>query len=222
MKKEFYRFRSINNLIGEFSELEMQSTYFAAPELLNDPLEGFRDVFWDGDIIVWKNLFRHYLLCLERLCSLLVISGEDSPILAEHMPIFSGEDNFPTGMYKEIFSKTSEIFFKNKYLSKLICQIANRSTPVRKDELSFYLSNIHNFALDTINQSYETHKIIPFQQKKGRKSEGLIKDLIKSNIIDLLEKGLNEGENNENITSAIFSAQKNSQASSPRHWLRLE
>jgi hypothetical protein len=32
------------------------------PEL-NDPLEGFKDLFWKGDVIVWKNLLRHYLLC---------------------------------------------------------------------------------------------------------------------------------------------------------------
>ena len=79
MKKEFYRFRRINSLIGEFEELENQSIYFAEPESLNDPMEGFRDMYWRGDFIVWRNLFRHYLLCLERLCSLLIISGESTP-----------------------------------------------------------------------------------------------------------------------------------------------
>jgi hypothetical protein len=55
MKKEFYRFRRINSLIGEFEELENQSIYFAEPESLNDPMEGFRDMYWRGDFIVWRN-----------------------------------------------------------------------------------------------------------------------------------------------------------------------
>jgi hypothetical protein len=28
-------------------------------------MEGFRDIFWRGDQIVWRNLLRHYVLCLE-------------------------------------------------------------------------------------------------------------------------------------------------------------
>jgi hypothetical protein len=70
MSNEFYRFRRISSLIGEFKKLENQSIYFAEPDSLNDPMEGFRDMYWSGDYIVWKNLFRHYLLCLERLCGL--------------------------------------------------------------------------------------------------------------------------------------------------------
>ena len=212
MKKEFYRFRRIKSLIGEFKELENQSIYFADPESLNDPMEGFRDVYWDGDCIVWKNLFRHYLLCLERLCSLLIISGEDHPISANDMPIFSGENNFPTDRYKELFSKISKKFFENGNLINLVEQISNRSTPVRRDELSFYLSNIHGFGLETINLSYETHGFIPLRTQKNEDADKPIRELIEKNFIGILEKGLNENGNEEEIVSALFSAQKNSQS----------
>jgi hypothetical protein len=39
-----------------------QEIYFAPPENLNDPMEGYKDVFWSGDLIAWRNLLRHYLL----------------------------------------------------------------------------------------------------------------------------------------------------------------
>ena len=43
---EFYRFRSMDKLLGEcFQELERQTIYFANTGELNDPMEGFRDVF---------------------------------------------------------------------------------------------------------------------------------------------------------------------------------
>ena len=73
MSKKFYRFRSIEKLIGK-KELEQQAIYFAYPEQLNDPMEGYRDVFWLGDSIIWKNLFRHYLFCLQNI-SMLVLVG---------------------------------------------------------------------------------------------------------------------------------------------------
>ena len=147
MSSEFYRFRRISSLIGEFNELENQSIYFAEPDSLNDPMEGFRDMFWSGDYIVWKNLFRHYLLCLERLCSLLLICGEEHPISKDDMPVFSGEDDFPTPIYKELFSDITDSFFDNESLLSLIKSISERTTPIRRDELFFYLSNIHSFAL---------------------------------------------------------------------------
>ena len=61
--KTFYRFRSIDNLVGEkYNELENQSIYFASPNQLNDPMEGFKDLVFNGDSITYKNLFKHYLI----------------------------------------------------------------------------------------------------------------------------------------------------------------
>jgi hypothetical protein len=40
----YYRFSSIE-------KLENQSVLFASPEKLNDPVEGFRDIYWHGDLI---------------------------------------------------------------------------------------------------------------------------------------------------------------------------
>ncbi|MFA6282882.1 MAG: DUF2971 domain-containing protein [Desulfurivibrionaceae bacterium] len=212
MKNEIYRFRRIKSLIGEYEELKNQSIYFADPESLNDPMEGFRDLYWDGDFIVWSNLFRHYLLCLERLCSLLIIAGDEHPISSDDMPIFSGENDFPTDTYRKLFSGISEKFFENENLINLVKQIANRSTPVRRDELSFYLSNIHGFALETISTAYESNGLIAPRPQKNESSDKPIKELIEKDFIALLEKGLNENENNEKIVSVLFSAQKNSQS----------
>ena len=62
---EFFRFRSIEQLLGDkYQELERLTIYFASPEELNDPMEGFRDIVWSGDKIVWTNLFKHYVHCL--------------------------------------------------------------------------------------------------------------------------------------------------------------
>jgi hypothetical protein len=53
MISHLYRFRPIDRLL-EKNELRKQEIFFAKPENLNDPMEGFRDVFWKGDEIVWQ------------------------------------------------------------------------------------------------------------------------------------------------------------------------
>ncbi|HLN25948.1 MAG TPA: DUF2971 domain-containing protein, partial [Patescibacteria group bacterium] len=62
MSRFFYRFRSVDALLGKHAELKSQQIYFASPAELNDPMEGFKDLYWQGDEIVWRNLIRHYVL----------------------------------------------------------------------------------------------------------------------------------------------------------------
>ena len=62
---EFYRFRSMEKLLGpSFQELGRQTIFFSGPEDLNDPMEGFQDLVWSGDHIVWSNLLKNYVHCL--------------------------------------------------------------------------------------------------------------------------------------------------------------
>jgi hypothetical protein len=64
--KHFWRFRPARAVLGpydeskgQFDELEKQEIYFSSPAELNDAMEGFKDIFWHGDEIVWRNLLRH-------------------------------------------------------------------------------------------------------------------------------------------------------------------
>lgn len=57
-----YGFRKVENILGKYRELENQEIYFSEIDALNDPMEGFRDFYWSGDLIVWQNFLKHYLL----------------------------------------------------------------------------------------------------------------------------------------------------------------
>ncbi|MUL01112.1 DUF2971 domain-containing protein [Aliivibrio fischeri] len=208
MSNEFYRFRKISSLLGEFQELENQSIYFADPESLNDPMEGFRDMYWSGDYIVWRNLFKHYLLCLEKLSSLLLISGEEHPISKQDILVLSNDALFPTLEYKILFEKMVNDFFDNKNVLKLIEDISNRTTPIRKNELFFYLNNVHQFALDIIFNVYESNNLIPKREKQATSSDKAIKNLIDTDFIGQLEKSLKESIDGDKVVNALFSAQR--------------
>lgn len=57
---ELYRFRPTSRVISD-KELEDHYLFFAAPSQLNDPLEGFVDLYWQGDAVAWLGLFKHYV-----------------------------------------------------------------------------------------------------------------------------------------------------------------
>jgi hypothetical protein len=44
-------------------------------------MEVFADIFWHGDQIVWVNLFRHFLLCLNTAWVLLADCREDRRLI---------------------------------------------------------------------------------------------------------------------------------------------
>ena len=44
------------------------------------PWEGFRDIVWKGDDIVWANLFRNYISCLNLTIALVKLQGNEVTI----------------------------------------------------------------------------------------------------------------------------------------------
>ena len=150
MMSHLYRFRPANAILDKYEELAKQEIYFSTPQELNDPMEGFKDVFWLGDRIVWGNLLRHYLLCLLQTTSLCVVMESEFDRAALNTIIFSAFENLPDAPVRSIYQRASGVFFADSNIQTLIDALANRSTPVRRDELTHILRAIHPFALSVL------------------------------------------------------------------------
>jgi hypothetical protein len=161
-----YRFRSIESLLGERRELENQEIYFAPPEALNDPMEGLRDIFWQGDTIVWKNLIRHYLLCLDRACTLLTLCGEEQPFGWDQVLILNWDNISLTPHHKALQDEIRAAFFGEEAVHSYIEELASRATPIRRNELAVHLRYLHLFAITTIYGCYERHNLVPKEMLK--------------------------------------------------------
>ena len=103
-----YRFRKIENLLGKREELENQEIYFSDIASLNDPMEGFRECFWSGDLIVWKNLLRHYLLCLEHVYLSTSLSLRIIMLLAEPWNLTKTKDLYRLQAPPYVFDQKDE------------------------------------------------------------------------------------------------------------------
>jgi hypothetical protein len=157
--KSIYRYRRIDQLLGKHRELESQEIDFASPAELNDPMEGFQDVFWEGDRILWKNLVKHYILCLTQAVSIFHIAGADFEPAQVVATLHWSASTLPTPMLKEFHEQTCAAFFAEEGVEECINLLARVRTRVRREELAFYLSGLHGIAL---------HKIMIGLIKKGR------------------------------------------------------
>ena len=151
---ELYRFRATEQLLDKFHELEEQTIYFASPEELNDPMEGFRDIVWRGDRIVWTNLFRNFVFCLERFYSLVKIAGDSVKLDRTHIPIDGRWDEPLTSQSGKLFDDLWARAFHDAKLNTLIEKIASTTHKVRYHELVLYLRIAHTAILPRIQEIY--------------------------------------------------------------------
>ena len=158
---EFYRFRSMKYLLGEkYQELENQAIYFASPKELNDPMEGFRDIVWIGDKIVWTNFFKHYVYCLHQIFFLCRVAGGSRRLDAGLISIFGRWDEMPTPQAKNLFDDIWVNSLNVPKIHEIIEALANTTRKIRYVELGYYLRGLHSFFIAAILKSYIAHQLL--------------------------------------------------------------
>jgi hypothetical protein len=166
-----YRFRSLDRLLVK-NELESQTIFFASRDKLNDPMEGFLDIFWKGDEILWKNLFRQFLFSLYRV-HLLVSLGATS-VSSNDVEVKFRLDGLDDKMILE-FEKYSEFFFSNQKILTIIEYLSKKNAPVRREELSFYIKSIHPFALSSFSTGAQFNNIFNSEERINVNLDKVIK-----------------------------------------------
>ena len=136
-----YRFRSIEALLGEYQELENRTIYFASPDQLNDPMEGFRDIVWKGDKIVWTNLFKYYIYCLHVANPFSIAAGYPLEFDARNISITGCWDQLPTSL-KASFDSIWRRFLKLPHIPEIITALSNTERKIRYREIGIYLQVI--------------------------------------------------------------------------------
>lgn len=156
-----YRFRPLGRLLDS-GELERQEIYFASPSELNDPMEGFRDLYWSGDRIAWENLFRHYLRCLNWALTLYRLGGDDHPLTWDNIPVDGprpGEAGSP--QLEEMLEGMCGDFLGEPTVSRLIDSLDRRPTATRRDELRGYMRSLHPLGIGVVLRRHEMHRLCP-------------------------------------------------------------
>lgn len=157
MPQYFYRFRPAKALLGpydetggRFEELERQEIYFAKPSELNDAMEGFKDLFWRGDEIVWKSLLKHYAHCLMITASMVGMSAATFTRSLCDPIIRQTPDDLPDAPIRQVYRDICGRVFAHPVINELIAALVGRTTPVRREELVYYLRAVSPLMLPLV------------------------------------------------------------------------
>ena len=214
--------------------MENQSIYFASPEKLNDPLEGLRNIFWQGDQIVWRNFFKQYIYCLlrttihQKICGDLITRDK----LELFIPVEERRDKFtketsqsPSTNFNDLLSDIyNRIFVKNE-LDRLIIELGNINRKVRTDEMLHYLQIMHSVISYQIHSALVVRGIVqenqsPFNKMEPKSQVNSLVNLIQSND-DNLEKLFEAGNKilNDHILEKISTILSTSQKTTEEYQL---
>lgn len=201
----FYRFRSLNALLGQRQELESQEIYFAAPEELNDPMEGHKDLIWTGDEIVWRNWLRHYLLCLVQTFSAAQILGQDyQPSLSRGF-VFSSASSLPSEALRTTYEEVCRGFLSREHIRDLPSLLAGCQTPLRREGVEFILSAVHGIAISTILGVHRKNGRLPPHMPNSTDDGAAINPV--ASLVRVLEQLKNNGDSiNQETLSRLFQA----------------
>lgn len=159
-----YRFRSVERLLGDnerTGELEGQYIYFASPEQLNDPLEGYRELCFSGDNIVWSSLFKYYIRCL-AFRSVQYLTGQDISVMP--FPIIRAQEYVPAEISEKL-DKTIETFLNNENVINFIDNLSSSERRVTKHELLVHLRSLHLYAFHLVTKIFAEIGLVPHDTK---------------------------------------------------------
>ena len=203
----FYRFRPTDALLDKFQELERQEIYFAPPKELNDPLEGFKDLVWSGDRILWENLLRHYLLCLTHAVMAALINGPDHTFAEMEELSFSRMSHRRRHPNTERrHRRICEDFFKHEDAAASAQLLAARGSPIRRDELTTYLRLLHLDALNVVLNRAEEEEFIPARPMDDPVRSASLKPIPVGAIIEALKGHEREHPDKPDIAEVISSS----------------
>jgi hypothetical protein len=212
MTEHFYRYRPIKAVLDGFRELENQEIYFSATNELNDPMEGFKDLFWLGDEIVWRNLLRHYMLAVLQTAAYCFTAGDrfDRNILAKI--VFGVPQSLPEAPIREIYTRLSAELLAEPVAEKFVSLMASRRSPLRRSELTSYLRALHGFAMQILLKEYQERGVLrPHPAAAGQMSrEDLTRHAIA--MLEGVTKITSSEVPPERIAEAIFTASEGAAA----------
>ncbi len=117
-------------------------------------MEGFRDIVWAGDQIVWINLFKNFVYCLNMAFFDIEVFGDQIPYEVDRIPYWGRWDEPPTPQFDELFNAIWEDAKTHCKLIDLADELTKSGRKCRAIDLIFYLNNIKLTIMDVIENVY--------------------------------------------------------------------
>ena len=129
---KLYRYRTIESAL---LELDSGAFYFADVKELNDPIEGYAKIFWQGDKPAWEGLLKNFV------CSLFY-SLQTYLLMAGRFHV-AAQENFLSDLQRKSLLPNLQ-YFNHSPLGKIFCELAEKflSEEITQEVANFYGGNI--------------------------------------------------------------------------------
>lgn len=147
--ERLFRLRKTESLLETHEELEKQEIFFASPDELNDPLEGFLNIFWQGDRIAWRNFFKYYIYNLSVM-TYCAASNEELKLSREHIDFNVDLRCVPNPVLRKFYADCGNEFVNSALVMELVDYLSKSNKKLFRDELTYVLNSLHVMALKIV------------------------------------------------------------------------
>lgn len=182
-----YHYRPISSALLEIGN---GTLHFATREQLNDPVEGYVRVFWQGDKAAWEGLLRNYVCSLSQAIDMYLLQGDDEMLL--HRTLIADLHCFDDVPLGHILKDLGDAFLADKEIQKLAVFYGKNNLKVREEELQLILHYIHNKAFTQCIRKNINYRTIP-----EKTADGLLSAFDSNTVsfpFDLMEAQLSDEE----------------------------
>lgn len=159
---ELYHYRSVDTAL---KEIENRTFHYSDRTELNDPIEGYVQIYWQGDVPAWEGLFRNYICSLFHGIELYLLKGKYIEI-EKHAVLLDIHhfDNLPLG---EIYKTVSDRFTENKNVQKVIKCLVDQNIRCSVKLLRLLLRIVHEIAFSVCIKCMKEKRLIPDEQEEN-------------------------------------------------------
>lgn len=139
---ELYHFRSVDSAIYEIRD---HTLHFASPKEVNDPIDGYAGIYWQGDSAAWEGLLRNYVCSLYHTINRYRLAANQDTLLSECVLYdIHCFDELPLG---NALKDVGDNFLQLSNIRKLVERYGNNNRLCYAKELKTILNFVHGSAM---------------------------------------------------------------------------
>lgn len=181
-----YHYRPINSAL---LEIRNGTLHFATRGELNDPIEGYVRVYWQGDKAAWEGLLRNYVCSVSIAIDLYLLACDTNTL--NHKTLITDLHQFDDVPLGNILATLGDAFLASEQVSQLATFFGKHKLKVEKEELQLILRFIHNEAIILCIEKCLINGTIPEKEAnnllasfRGTKLPRFPFDLMKDGLLD--------------------------------------
>lgn len=158
---ELYHYRSVETALKEITN---GTFHYSERDELNDPIEGYVKLYWQGDWPAWEGLFRNYICSLcDSICSyLLAAKYTEIEKRAVLLDIHCSDDM----EYGELLQNVADQFIEHSYIQKLMNYLVEQNICCSVKLLRLLLRLVHEISFSICMSAMKERRLVPEDTKE--------------------------------------------------------